>query len=682
MRFTPKCPCVLSCILSIGVLASSASAVSPEKSDGEATAKADSTPKSVSELPLKRISAAAGKVDEFIEAGYAKHNVKPNPLASDEVFLRRVYLDIIGRIPSLDEATAFLNSKDSSRRSKLIDQLLDSEGYVSHHFNYWADLLRIQTRMRYAPARPYIDFVKQSLRDNKPYDQFVRELITAEGYTWDNGAAGYYLRDTGMPLDHMSNTIQVFLGTQLVCAQCHNHPYDTWTQKQYYQLAAFSYGVQTRDRSLPQFRELQRMRRAGEMERRTLQMANRILRPLAYRAHETDRSLRLPQDYQYKDAKPRSPIDPKTIFGEDVEVPEGASRKEIYAGWMTSPKNPRFTTVIANRLWKRAMGVGLIEPVDDFKGGVDSMNTPLMSFLVKQMVDLKYDLKQFQRVLFNTKTYQREVSRDEIAEDQPYHFPGPVLRRLSAEQIWDSMVTIVIPQVDQRKGLTRNYNRYANGKQLVDKDLKEILVMAEQQAEVFTKQYKFREMTGDLQRKLRIASRTNDRDKVNELRAKMTDIRREIYGKEGEMRMQRQMAQYREQRRETDPRWVGFSRELVRASEIDSPARPGHFLRQFGQSDRETIENANTEATVPQMLTLLNGPMFYQMQNRNSVLAKNLAKAADAEERLDVLFISTLGRRPTEREKMLTLAEVESGPKGMMDVLWALLNTRQFMFVQ
>ena len=328
------------------------------------------------------------------------------------------------------------------------------------------------------------------------------------------------------------------------------------------------------------------------------------------------------------------------------------------------------------------MGVGLIEPVDDFKGGVDSMNTPLMSFLVKQMVDLKYDMKQFQRVLFNTKTYQRGVSREEVAEDQPYHFPGPVLRRMSAEQIWDSMVTIVIPQVDVRKGLTRSNNRYANGEQLVYKDLKEILVMAEQQAEVFTKQYKFREMTGDLQRKLRVASRTNDRDKVNKLRAKMTDIRREIYGKDGEMRMQRQMAQYREQRRETDPRWAGFSREFVRASEVDSPARPGHFLRQFGQSDRETIENANTEATVPQMLTLLNGPIFYQMQNRNSVLAKNLAKAADAEERLDVLFISTLGRRPTDREKMLTLPEVESGPKGMMDVLWALLNTHQFMFVQ
>ena len=117
----------------------------------------------------------------------------PNPISSDARFVRRIYLDVVGRIPSYDEADTFLKSKDKQKRSKLIDKLLDSEGYVSHHFNYWADLLRIRSRMRYAPAQPYIDFVKQSLRDNKPYDRFVRELLTAQGYTWDNGAAGYTL---------------------------------------------------------------------------------------------------------------------------------------------------------------------------------------------------------------------------------------------------------------------------------------------------------------------------------------------------------------------------------------------------------------------------------------------------------------------------------------------------------
>ncbi|MBT4866209.1 MAG: DUF1549 domain-containing protein, partial [Planctomycetaceae bacterium] len=173
------------------------------------------SPKSVSAIPMSQVSSASRQIDKLIEADYAKHKIDPNPLTSDELFVRRIYLDVVGRIPSHDETVAFLDSTDSKKRSALIDELLDSEGYVSHQFNYWADLLRLQSRMRYAPAQPYLEFVKTSLRENKPYDQFVRELITAEGYTWDNGAAGYYLRDVGMPLDNMSNTAQVFLGTQL-----------------------------------------------------------------------------------------------------------------------------------------------------------------------------------------------------------------------------------------------------------------------------------------------------------------------------------------------------------------------------------------------------------------------------------------------------------------------------------
>jgi hypothetical protein len=163
----------------------------------------------------------------------------------------------------------------------------------------------------------------------------------------------------------------------------------------------------------------------------------------------------------------------------------------------------------------------------------------------------------------------------------------------------------------------------------------------------------------------------------------MADIRKEIYGPQAEMMMQRQREQASAARRETDPRWIGFSRDLVRASEVESPARPGHFLRQFGQSDRETIENANTEATVPQILTLLNGPMFNQLLNRNSVFAKNLANADSRDEKLDVIFLTILSRRPTEREKKITIDVVETdGPRAAADVVWALLNTRQFMFVQ
>ena len=639
---------------------------------------------SVKDRPLSDILRMAREIDALVEADCKANNVELNAPAGDEIFLRRVYLDIAGRIPTLEEAREFLDSDDENKRSVLIDRLLDSEAYVSHHFNYWADLLRIRSRMRYGPAQPYINFVKNSLRDSVPYDQFVRELITAEGYTWDNGAAGYYLRDTGMPLDNMSNTAQVFLGTQLVCAQCHDHPFDSWTQRQYYQLAAFTYGVDTRDRRNPKFLELREMRRGGDVDRRTLQAAGQILQQLNYRVNETDRSLRLPKDYQYEDGKPGDVIEPATIFGDEVAVHDGDSPADVYARWMTSKKNPRFSVVIANRLWKRAMGRGLVEPVDDFKDGVDPSNPELMTFLAKQVVELGFDLKQYQRALFNTKTYQREVTARDVTADETYHFEGPLLRRLSAEQLWDSLVTMTIVDVDDRKGVARDYNsRYGTGPELLKKDMKEILAMADIVAKQREAQFKYFERTRDLQKDLRVAYRTQDRDRINSLREKMAEIRKEVYGQEGEMMMQRERNRQRQAFRETDPRWQGFSRDLVRASEVESPARPGHFLQQFGQSDRETIENASVEATVPQILTLLNGPVYYQLFNRNSKFAKSLNEA-EQDDKLDVVFLSVMSRRPTDKERELCRDAIEEGVRsqGAMDIVWALLNTRQFMFVQ
>lgn len=619
------------------------------------------------------------RIDKLIEAGYARHNVKPNPLASDEVFLRRVYLDIVGRIPSHDEAVAFLDSADPAKRGKLIDRLLDSEGYVSNQFNYWADLLRLQSQMRYVPAQPYLDYVKDSIRNNKPYDQMVRELVTAEGYTWENGAAGYYLRDVGMPLDHMSNTIQVFLGTQLVCAQCHDHPFDSWTQMQYYKLAAFTYGVETRDRRNEKFLELRKMSRDSDLDQEVFRSANRILLPLAYRTNQTKRDLRLPHDYQYGDARPNDRVTAAALFGEDVKIEPGDNPVDIYARWMTSPTNPRFTNVIANRLWKRVMGVGLIEPVDDFKDGVNPSNPELMKLLTGQMVALKYDLKQYLRILYNTRTYQREATTDELPEEEPYHFPGPVLRRLSAEQLWDSMLTLTIPDVDERKGEVRDNGRYSNGPELAGMEMKEIMEMAREEAKRRQAQVKFQERTRDVQKQLRVAVRTGDQATAGKLQQEMARVRREIYGPEGERRIR----QARQRVPETDPRWRGISRDLVRASELESPARPGHFLRMFGQSDREVIENASTEATVPQILTLLNGPIYGQLSSKNSVLSRNLEKAGTAEEKVEVLFVSILSRRPTPREKSLTLPRIQAdGSRGIEDVTWALLNTRQLMFAQ
>ena len=308
----------------------------------------------------------AQQIDAFIEEKLVEKGLEPSPQAPTSVLLRRVYLDLIGRIPTVEEITRFEQQPVERRWEQTIDQLLQSRGHVSHEFNYWADLLRIQSRIRNLPGAPYISWVKRALEENMPYDQFVAHLINAEGYLWEDGATGFYFRDAGMELDHMANTFQVFLGTQVVCAQCHDHPYDAWTQKQYYQQAAYAYGVKTSNHKAGrQLRALGNNQNRKDIDPELKAVARRMTRPLRYRVEERKTSLKLPEDYAYDDAKPKSVVEPKVLFANQAQTSDHPSLRHQYADWITSPENPRFASVIANRYWKRMMGVGLLEPVDD-----------------------------------------------------------------------------------------------------------------------------------------------------------------------------------------------------------------------------------------------------------------------------------------------------------------------------
>src|SRR6056300_920292 len=185
-------------------------------------------------------------IDKLIEAKLKENELSPNEEIAEGVFLRRVYLDIVGRVPTIEEAEAFHSESYENKRERLIEKLLSSEGYVSDSYHLWADILRINGEPGGTVSSAYELWVKDALRKNMPYDEFVHSLITAEGKFWENGAVGYYFRDRGMPLDNMSNTVRVFLGTRLECAQCHDHPFDKWTQMDYFKMASFSYGMNTR----------------------------------------------------------------------------------------------------------------------------------------------------------------------------------------------------------------------------------------------------------------------------------------------------------------------------------------------------------------------------------------------------------------------------------------------------
>ena len=226
-------------IMTVGLVTAQCHANSKAKSSA---ASPTASAKSVAHKKIVKIS---DQIDSLVLAKLKEKGIKQNPIAGDELFVRRIYLDVVGRIPTLEETKSFLDSKSKTKRGDLIDELLDSYGFVSHQFNFLADVLRVKTRSNKVYGQPYIDFIKDSLESNMPYDQFVVELLSAEGNMLghESRAVGYYLRDLNMPEDNMSNTVRVFLGTRLECAQCHDHPFDKWTQRDYFEMVAFTGGI-------------------------------------------------------------------------------------------------------------------------------------------------------------------------------------------------------------------------------------------------------------------------------------------------------------------------------------------------------------------------------------------------------------------------------------------------------
>ncbi|MGC6447927.1 MAG: DUF1549 and DUF1553 domain-containing protein [Rubripirellula sp.] len=581
-----------------------------------------------------RLAGAAFQIDQLVEDQLREKDQRPNEMASDEVFLRRVYLDIAGRIPTLQEAKKFLDSANEDKRENLIDQLLESPDYVSNMYNFWADTLRLTDRPQAnIIADPYLSYIKESLRVNKPYDEWVYEMLTADGKVWENGAVGYQLRDDGMPLPYVDNTVRVFLGTQIGCAQCHDHPFDDWTQYQFYQLAAFTNGTRTRMlKGYPGFEKtnpanaLINEARTKFDKGRVPGNFQRLVRANSYVVSEVKATMRLPHDYAYADHDPKEVVQPAVLWGEVPTKARDSSPREQFAAWLTSEKNEQFSKTIANRLWKRFMGVGLVEPIDDFQDIYPPSNEPLMEFLSEEIVRNDFDLKEFMRMIFYSRTYQREASDFDPSSGDSYHYPGPTVRRMTAEQVWDSILTLAVqnpwpfqrPTVDELASVLDirfdqdNYNRVL------------------EKSETFKDTY----FAGTYKRSLN------------------------AHAYQGNI--------------------------LCRASELPSPLPPQHFLRQFGQGDRETINGSQQDATVPQILAMFNGPITHVMLEPGSAIVDNVLGIKETRDRVDAIFLSVLTRMPAGADRRIAAGELQktrADNVGYGNIVWGLLNTREFLFI-
>ncbi len=630
------------------------------------------------------------EVQKRVDQSLAAKGTKLNAPATDETFLRRVYLDVVGRIPSLEESSRFLESHDADKGGKLISELIDSEGFVSHMFNWKADLLRVNTRGLAAgqPGKLYEDWMKDAIRSHMPYDEFVRQLITASGYLWENGAVGFYVRDLGMPLDHMSNMTRVFLGTRIECAQCHDHPLEPITQKDFYQMTAFTFGVSNLGKpggyspaNVKQWPELKVKMAALGNDKALFDSVSSTIAPLKRLTLDTEMQLKFPESYPYDAELRGKPVEPRTLFGDEAVVSDGNRRKAL-AEWMTSPRNPRFAKNIANRLWKRVMGTGLIEPVDSLSALPNPDHSELMDFLAQTMIRLKFDERAFMAVLLNTRLYQSEAVRETPEPAAVFALRGPQLRRLSAEQIWDSNLVLLVKDLDERKSVFRLEGTLDTQrlKKLTVMTADEIIAQARIDRAEHTRNREFNLLRAQQIKELSAAKARGDDKEVKRLTAAQAKANKEFAAS---MKPMETESDGETATKETDPRWKSLPPSFIRASETPLPLPLGHFLRQFGQSDRREIDAFNRDPNTTHSLALMNGDLTTQVLKDKSLLRRQLAASqATGDELTQLIYRAILVRSATADELAELAAMTQDSPSPEQDIIWALLNSPEFLFNQ
>lgn len=346
-------------------------------------------------------------VDKLVNAKLQRIKLLPSDLCSDAEFLRRIHLDLAGVPPTISQTQAFLADKRDSKTKRLakIDELIEGPEYVDHWTLKWSDLLL--SNRKYLTEKgvwAFRNWIRKSIAANKPANEFAHELITASGSTFDNPATNYY-RIAREPKVVMENMTQVFLGTRFNCNQCHDHPFEKWTQQQYFELSAYFAAVG---------------RRKGPSGDEIIFTSAR------------------PQPVMHPSTgEPVKPSFPFSHEGMDNSIKD---QREALGQWLTSEKNPYFAKSIVNRYWSYFHGRGIIDPVDDIRASNPASNPELLSAMTRDFIEHQFDLKHLIRTITATHTYQRSFRSNEWNDGDHVNFSHASARRLSAEQLYDSIM--------------------------------------------------------------------------------------------------------------------------------------------------------------------------------------------------------------------------------------------------
>jgi hypothetical protein len=345
-------------------------------------------------------------IDELVFEQLKTLGIPPSPVCDDSTFLRRISCDITGRLPTAEESEQFLADPDPAKREKWIDKRLDSEAYADFFANKWCSILRNKRQQESFAHGTYLfhDWIRQSLFENKPYDQFVREVITASGEMGENPPVVWYrsVRETNQ---QMEDTAQLFLGLRIQCARCHHHPFEKWSQQDYYGFEAF-------------FTRVGRKKGMQTGEERIFHQ-----RGVATAVN------------------PRSgqAVKPAGLGSPTLELTADEDPRQALVDWMADPKNPFFARALANRYWKHFMGRGLVEPEDDMRVTNPATNPALLEALAKDFVDSKFDLKHMVRTICNSRVYQLSAEPNQYNAGDKQSFSRYYPKRLGAEVLLDAI---------------------------------------------------------------------------------------------------------------------------------------------------------------------------------------------------------------------------------------------------
>lgn len=346
--------------------------------------------------------AANNYIDDLMYEKFKKLRIQPSELCSDEEFLRRAHLDIVGVLPTVEEYQTFLANKEANKREQLVDDLLARKEFVEMWVMKWAELLQVRTtrQISYKPMLRYYNWIQERIANNVPMDKMVQELLGASGGTFENAATNYYQME-GDPKKVAENVAQVFMGMRIQCTQCHNHPFDRWTMDDYYSFAAFFSQI-GRKRGEDPREQIIYNRGSGDVRHL---VGNRVMQP-------------------------------KFLGGEVPDV-KGKDRRVVLAQWLASSDNPYFAKNLANIVWHHFFGQGIINEVDDVRVSNPAVNPELLDMLGEKFTEYDYDFKKLVRDICTSRTYQLSTSTNTTNASDTKNFSHASLRRVRAEILLD-----------------------------------------------------------------------------------------------------------------------------------------------------------------------------------------------------------------------------------------------------